>query len=114
MMSASSPHRSDADLVVKLREARRVVHQLVGEKLERDRLTEFEIIGAVNLAHAAAAERRDVRKRPARRVPGAKRPQPVPLDEVIVDAGALPDGHVAPPAVRVRSSIAPQRLWLWA
>ena len=49
----------DADLVVELREARRVVHQFIGKQLERDRLSELEILGAVDLAHAAAAERGD-------------------------------------------------------
>ena len=49
-----------------------------------------------------------MRKRPARSVPGAKRPQPVPLDEPSVDVpvGALPGARVTSPGARVRSSIA--------
>ena len=48
-----------AHFVVELREARRVVSQVVGQELQRDRLTEPEIVGAVDLAHAAAAEQPD-------------------------------------------------------
>ena len=49
----------DAQLAVELREARGVGGDAVGEELERDRLPEREIVGAVDLAHAAAAEERD-------------------------------------------------------
>ena len=47
------------NLVVKLREARRVVHQVVGKEFQCDGLTELEIVGPVDFTHAAAAERRD-------------------------------------------------------
>ena len=49
----------DAHFVVELREARRIVRDVVGQELEGDRLSELEVVGAVDLAHAAAPERRD-------------------------------------------------------
>ena len=39
--------------------ADRVAREIAREKLQRDRLAEFEVVGAVHLAHAAAAEQAD-------------------------------------------------------
>ena len=47
------------DFVVKLREPDRLVTQRVGQKLQRDRLTEPEIVSPIHLAHAAFAEQAD-------------------------------------------------------
>src|SRR4029079_1175394 len=49
----------DAQLVVELGEARGVGGGPLGQELERNRLVEGEVVGAVDLAHAAAAEQRD-------------------------------------------------------
>jgi hypothetical protein len=49
----------DADFVVKLREARGIVREGVGQELEGDGLSELEVVGAVTLTHTAAAERCD-------------------------------------------------------
>jgi len=49
----------DADFVVELREARGVVGEVIGKELERDGLSELEIVGPVDLAHAAAPQERD-------------------------------------------------------
>ena len=74
---------------MKLREARRIVHQVGGQELQRDRLSEPEIVGAVDLAHAAAPERRDDAVTVGEEVPGAKRPQSVPLlDPSVAAEGA--------------------------
>jgi hypothetical protein len=45
-----------ADFGVKLRQPRRIAVDVGGEKFQRDRLTELEIVGAIDLAHAAASE----------------------------------------------------------
>ena len=50
---------SGSHLVVKLREADRVGGDGIGQELERDRLAEAEIVGAIHLAHAALAEQAD-------------------------------------------------------
>jgi len=49
----------DAQLVVELGEARGVGGDPLGQELERNRLVEGEVVGAVDLAHTAAAEQRD-------------------------------------------------------
>ena len=46
----------DADLAVEALEQPRIARRLFGEELERDRLPEREIGGAVDFAHAAAPE----------------------------------------------------------
>ena len=48
-----------ADFVVELREADGVAGHLLRQELQRDRLTEAEVVGAIHLAHAAAAEQSD-------------------------------------------------------
>jgi hypothetical protein len=45
----------DPDFIQELREARLVTFASDWQKLERDGLSEFEVVGAVHLAHAAAA-----------------------------------------------------------
>jgi hypothetical protein len=87
--------------------------QIVGQEFQRDGLLELEIVGAVHLAHAAAPERRDDAEAAGEERAGGTRPQPAPLDEEIVDVFASPEVLVTSPA-RVRSSIAPQRLWVCA
>ena len=42
---------------VELREARGIAIHGLGQELERDRLAELQVVGAVDLAHAALAER---------------------------------------------------------
>ena len=75
----------DAQLVVELREPAVVGGHAVGQELQRDRLIEGEIVGAIHFAHAAASEqrrrggsgrrpRRRVRSRSARRVAPASVP----------------------------------------
>ena len=49
----------DAQLVVKLRQPLVVGRDAVRQELQRDRLIECEVLGAVHLAHAAAAEQGD-------------------------------------------------------
>ena len=48
-----------AQLVVKLREPAVVVGGAAGQELQRDRLIEGEVVGAIHFSHAAAAEQRD-------------------------------------------------------
>ncbi len=48
-----------ADFGVELRQARRVAIDVGRQKLERDLLSELQIVGAVDLAHAAAADALD-------------------------------------------------------
>ena len=48
----------DAQLVVELRERRVVDGGAFRQELQRDRLIEREVVGAIHLAHAAAAEQR--------------------------------------------------------
>ena len=48
-----------AQLVVELREVRRIAGDPFGQELQRDRLIERQIVGAIDFAHAAAAEQRD-------------------------------------------------------
>ena len=45
-----------AHLAMKARERGGVTQQMIGEKLERDWLREFQIVGAIDFAHAALAE----------------------------------------------------------
>ena len=45
--------------VVELREARRLVPQVVRQQLEGDGLTESQIVGAVDFAHPSATEQPD-------------------------------------------------------
>jgi len=47
------------DLVVKLREPARVGRQILRQKFQRHGLAEAQIVGAVDLAHPAAAEQSD-------------------------------------------------------
>ena len=49
----------DAQLVVKLGQTRCVARDGLGQELQRHRLIERQILGAIDLAHAAAAEHRD-------------------------------------------------------
>ena len=46
----------DPHFVVELREADVVARHGVRQEFQRDRLAEAEIVGAIDLAHAAAAE----------------------------------------------------------
>ena len=48
-----------AHLVVKLRETHRIVTKVLGQELQRDRLPEAHVIGAIDLAHPAAPEKAD-------------------------------------------------------
>ena len=48
----------DAQLVVELRPARGIAPRRLGQELQRDRLIEREVVGPIDLAHAAAAEQR--------------------------------------------------------
>src|SRR5205085_5399894 len=49
----------DADFAVKARQGRAVRRQAFGEQLQGDRLRELEVVGAVDFAHAAAAQQAD-------------------------------------------------------
>jgi hypothetical protein len=44
---------------VKLREAHGIVTKIFRQELQRDRLPEPHVVGAINLAHAAAPEKAD-------------------------------------------------------
>ena len=48
-----------AHFAVKARERSAIAEEMFRQKLERDRLTEFQIVGAIDLAHAAFAEQAD-------------------------------------------------------
>ena len=48
-----------AHFVVELREPRRVVRERRRQELQRDRLAELQVVGPIDLAHAAAAEQAD-------------------------------------------------------
>jgi hypothetical protein len=56
---AMGDRAGDAHFVVELREARGILNEMLRKQLERDRLTELQVVGAIDLAHAAAAERCD-------------------------------------------------------
>ena len=60
----------DADFVAKALEQTFVARGFVGQKLERDRLAERQIVGAVDFAHAAFAEQRDDAVAPGDQAPG--------------------------------------------
>src|SRR5512132_4182862 len=49
----------DPDLGIETLEARGVVREHPREKLQRDRLAELQVIGAIDLAHSAAAQKAD-------------------------------------------------------
>ena len=49
----------DADLGIETLEARGVVREHPWKKLQRDRLAELQVIGAIDLAHSAAAQKAD-------------------------------------------------------
>ena len=49
----------DADLAVEALEQARIARRLLGQELERDGLAEREVGGAIDLAHAAAAQQAD-------------------------------------------------------
>jgi hypothetical protein len=59
-----------AHLLVETRECRRVLRERGGQKLERDRLLEFQVVGAVDLAHAPAAQQPDDAVAPGQLVAG--------------------------------------------
>ena len=63
-----------AQLVVELREPGVARRHAVGQELQRDRLVERQVVGAVHLAHAAAAEQRH--QPVAARDDGARRETP--------------------------------------
>ena len=46
-------------LVVKLREAHGIVTKILRQELQRDRLPEAHVVGPIDLAHPAAAEKAD-------------------------------------------------------
>jgi hypothetical protein len=48
-----------ADFGVELRQPRRIAIDIAGQELQRDRLSELEVIRAVDLAHASASEPAD-------------------------------------------------------
>jgi hypothetical protein len=47
-----------ANLGMKSRESGGILRELLGEKLHGDNLTELEILGAINFAHASPARQR--------------------------------------------------------
>ena len=49
----------DAHFVAEAVERLRVVRRGLGQKLERDRLVERQVVGAINFAHAALSEQGD-------------------------------------------------------
>ena len=62
------------DLVVKLREPARVGRQVLRQEFQRHGLAKAQIVGAVDLAHPAAAEQSDHTGTPSSTAPGANRP----------------------------------------
>jgi hypothetical protein len=52
-------HTGHADLGVELGQARGVGIDVGGQELERNRLSEFQIVGAIHLAHPAASQPAD-------------------------------------------------------
>ena len=63
-----------AHLVVELREPRRIVRERRRQELQRDRLAEPQVVGAIDLAHAAAPEQADDAIAAVEDAPGANRP----------------------------------------
>ena len=62
----------DADLAAESLERRLVVRDRLGQKLERHRLVERQVVGAVDLAHAALAEHGDDAVAPAEQFSGSE------------------------------------------
>ena len=62
-------------------EPRGIAVDVAGQELERDRLAELQVVGAIDLAHAAAAEPADDAVAAAEEWPGAKRPWSMESDE---------------------------------
>ena len=46
----------NADLAMKASQCPAISQETIGKKLERDRLAQFEIVGAIDFAHAAFAQ----------------------------------------------------------
>src|SRR2546423_6274623 len=63
-----------SDFVVKLREADRIVREVLRQELEGDGLTELQVLGAVDLTHSAAAEGSDDAKTPGEKGAGREAP----------------------------------------
>jgi hypothetical protein len=61
-----------ANLVVKLRESYGVASHVVGQELQCDRLSESQIVGAIDLSHPAAAEESDHAVAAVENRPGGK------------------------------------------
>ena len=82
-----------AQLVVKLREPAVVGRHAAGQELQRDRLIQGEVVGAIDFPHAAASEQRDQPvaagdDRAGREAAGQRRPLGYPSDRrVVVGAG---------------------------
>ena len=62
----------DADLVAESLERRLMVRDRLGQKFERHRLVERQVVGAVDLAHAALAEHGDDAVAPAEQFSGSE------------------------------------------
>ena len=81
---------------------------MIRKQLERDRLTELQVLGAIDLAHAATAGRCDDAKAAGEESAGGEAPQSEPGDEsppATAPAAALAVPlPAASPESRVRSS----------
>src|SRR5205814_9461349 len=82
----------DADLVAESFERLLVVRHGFGEKLERDRLVEREVVGAVDLAHPALPEHGNNSIASAEQLPGS--------ESSLRAAAGVPGGRRAALAVR--------------
>ena len=97
----------DADFGVKPLAPRRSDATARGQELERDRLAECEIVGAIDLAHAARPSRPMMRYLPASMTPGANPPVGMESDDASrrACAGAI----TAAGAMAVSDSVEPTR-----
>ena len=62
---------------------------MIGKKFERDRLAEFQIVGAIDFAHAASAEQTDDAITLGEDVPGTKRASSIESKEIETDRLSL-------------------------
>ena len=102
--------RASANLAVELREALGIRFRALGQELERHRLAEPQVVGAIHLAHAAAAE---AGRRCGSGSRGSFQPRTVPstrskredVQTRGVHFAAVPDGVVRLPWLRSGATV---------
>ena len=98
---------------VELRQARGIAIDVGRQELQRDRLAELQIVGAIDLAHAAAAQPSDDAVAAAEKGSGGKRPwsmapehesQPLEAEPVPAELERGRDGSLLLPAPAIVGS----------